>query len=106
LKAYQDDVAKFDAMETQILGISVDSPFANKRFAEDLGVTYPLLSDFHRTVSRRYGVLDEERGVARRTTFVIDKEGIIRHIEQGASAIDPSGARQACSILSGKKERE
>jgi len=93
-------------METQILGISVDSPFANKRFAEDLGVTYPLLSDFHRTVSRRYGVLDEERGVARRTTFVIDKEGIIRHIEQGASAIDPSGARQACSILSGKKERE
>ncbi len=106
MKAYQDDVAKFDAMETQILGISVDSPFANKRFAEDLGVTYPLLSDFHRTVSRRYGVLDEERGVARRTTFVIDKEGIIRHIEQGASAIDPSGARQACSILSGKKERE
>ncbi len=99
-------MAKFDAMETQILGISVDSPFANKRFAEDLGVTYPLLSDFHRTVSRRYGVLDEERGVARRTTFVIDKEGIIRHIEQGASAIDPSGARQACSILSGKKERE
>ncbi|GBC81360.1 Putative peroxiredoxin [bacterium HR10] len=93
-------------MDTQILGISVDSPFANKRFAEDLGVTYPLLSDFHRTVSRRYGVLDEERGVARRTTFVIDKEGIIRHIEQGASAIDPSGARQACSILSGKKERE
>ena len=99
-------MAKFEAMETQIVGISVDSPFANKRFAEDLGVTYPLLSDFHRTVSRRYGVLDEERGVARRTTFVIDKEGIIRHIEQGASAIDPSGARQACSILSGKKERE
>lgn len=99
-------MAKFEAMDTQILGISVDSPFANKRFAEDLGVTYPLLSDFHRTVSRRYGVLDEERGVARRTTFVIDKEGIIRHIEQGASAIDPSGARQACSILSGKKERE
>jgi peroxiredoxin (alkyl hydroperoxide reductase subunit C) len=97
-------VAKFDAMETQILGISVDSPFANKRFAEDLGVTYPLLSDFHRTVSRLYGVLDEERGVARRTTFVIDKEGIIRYIEQGASAIDPSGARRACQIVSEKKE--
>ncbi len=89
-------------METQILGISVDSPFANKRFAEDLGLTYPLLSDFHRRVSKLYGVLDEERGVARRTTFVIDKEGIIRYIEQGASAIDPSGARQACQVLSGK----
>ncbi len=92
-------------METQILGISVDSPFANKRFAEDLGVTYPLLSDFQRTVSRLYGVLDEERGVARRTTFVLDKEGIIRYIEQGASAIDPSGARQACQLLGGKRER-
>jgi peroxiredoxin len=40
--------------------------------------------------------------VARRTTFVIDREGIIRYIEQGASAIDPSGARQACSILKEK----
>jgi len=98
-------VAKFEAMETQILGISVDSPFANKRFAEDLGITYPLLSDFQRKVSRLYGVLDEERGVARRTTFVIDREGIIRYIEQGASAIDPSGARQACQILSGKEKR-
>ena len=98
-------MAKFEAMETQILGISVDSPFANKRFAEDLGLTYPLLSDFQRTVSRLYGVLDEERGVARRTTFVIDKEGIIRYIEQGASAIDPSGARQACQVLGGKRER-
>jgi len=97
-------VAKFDALETQILGISVDSPFANKRFAEDLGISYPLLSDFHRTVSRLYGVLDEERGVARRTTFVIDRQGIIRYIEQGASAIDPTGAYRACQIMSGKKE--
>lgn len=86
-----------------MLGISVDSFAANKRFAQDLGVTFPLLSDFHRKVSKAYGVLDEEYGFARRATFVIDKQGIIRHIELGRSAIDPSGAYQACSVLAGKK---
>jgi len=86
-----------------VLGISVDSFAANKRFAQDLGVTFPLLSDFHRRVSKAYGILDEERGFARRATFVIDKQGIIRHIELGRSAIDPSGAYQACSVLAGKQ---
>jgi mycoredoxin-dependent peroxiredoxin len=99
LKAYQADIAKFDASDTQILGISVDSFAANKRFAEDIGVTFPLLSDFKRKVSKDYGIFDEDRGFATRATFVVDKEGIIRHLEQGASAIDPTGAYQACSLL-------
>lgn len=99
MKGYQADIAKFESAETQILGISVDSFAANRRFAEDLGVTYPLLSDFHRQVSKLYGVLDEEKGVARRATFVIDKQGVIRYIEQGQTAIDPTGAYQACSRL-------
>lgn len=86
-----------------MLGISVDSFVANKKFATELGLTFPLLSDFLRKASKAYGILDEERGFARRSTFVIDKEGIIRKIEQGNSAIDPSGAYQACSLLAGKK---
>jgi peroxiredoxin len=102
LKAYQADIAKFEETETQILGVSVDSPYANKRFAEDLGVTFPLLSDFKRTASKDYGVLNEEGGFATRATFVVDKEGIIRHIEQGSTAIDPTGAYQACSMLKKK----
>lgn len=102
MKAYQADLAKFDATETQILGISVDSPYANKRFAEDLGVTFPLLSDFYRKASKDYGVLIEDRGVASRATFVVDKEGVIRHVEQGNTAIDPNGAFVACSMLSKK----
>ena len=86
-------------METQIIGISVDSYPANKRFSEDIGVTFPLLSDFQRKVSKEYGILDEERGWARRTTFVLDKEGRVQHIEQGASAIDPSGAIKMCELI-------
>jgi peroxiredoxin len=77
----------------------VDSSPANARFAEDIKVTFPLLSDFKRTTVRDYGIFNEEGGYGTRATFVVDKEGIIRHIEQGRSAIDPSGAYQACSIF-------
>ena len=52
-----------------------------------------------RTVSKDYGVLNQEKGFANRTTFVIDKEGIIQHIDVGKAAIDPTGAAQACSVL-------
>ena len=103
MKAYQADIAKFEAANTQVVGISVDSQFANKEFAKQLGVTYPLLSDFQRTVSKEYGILNEQRGFASRTTFVVDKQGIIQHIDRDAAAIDPSGAHAMCSLLERKK---
>ena len=53
----------------------MDSFAANKRYAEDLTVTFPLLSDWHRKVVKDYGLLDEKSGYSRRATFVIDKEG-------------------------------
>jgi peroxiredoxin (alkyl hydroperoxide reductase subunit C) len=91
-------------MGTQVLGISVDSSPANAAFAKQEGLTFPLLSDFQRTVSKEYGILNEEHGFANRTTFVIDKNGVIQHIEKGKEAIDPSGAGQACSLLEHKKQ--
>ena len=107
MKAYQSDIAKFDATETQILGISADSSPANARFAQDIGVTFPLLSDFaKRKALKDYGIFSEERGFGARATFVIDKEGIIRHVEEGRTAVDPSGAYQACSIFSKPKKTE
>jgi peroxiredoxin (alkyl hydroperoxide reductase subunit C) len=86
-----------------VLGISVDSRFANKEYAKQLGLTYPLLSDFQRNVSRQYGIFNEERGFANRTTFVVDKQGIIRHIDKDQAALDPSGAHAMCSLLEKKK---
>ena len=82
-----------------MLGISVDSSPANRRFAEGIGVKFPLLSDFKREVSKEYGVLDPERQFAQRFTFVVDKQGIIRHIERGGCAVDPNGAYVVCSRL-------
>jgi mycoredoxin-dependent peroxiredoxin len=96
---YRDNMAKFRESNTQVLGISVDSFASQKEFAKQNGVEFPLLSDFKREVSRVYGVLNEDAGVAIRTTFVIDKEGRIKNIEQGQSAIDPTGALAACGAL-------
>jgi peroxiredoxin len=58
----------------------------------------PFLSDFsNRQVAKAYGVLIEQAGVANRATFVVDKDGKISYIEEGNSAIDPTGASEACS---------
>lgn len=86
-----------------VFGVSVDSIPANREFAKQLGITFPLLSDFTRKVSKEYGILDDERQFSRRTTFVVDKEGKIQHIEEGNGAIDPTGAVTMCSMLK-KKE--
>jgi len=70
-------------METQVLGLSVDSVAGLKAWAESLGgVTYPLLSDFypHGQVAEKYGVLRSE-GYTERAIFVMDKRGIIRYID-------------------------
>lgn len=86
-------------MDAQVLAISTDNLPTLRHWAEELKLEYPLLSDFMRKVSASYGVLSAERGLANRTTFVIDKEGRIQYIEQGNSAVDPSNAVQACSRL-------
>jgi len=70
-----------EALEAVVLGVSVDSWQANEVFARQIGVRFPLLSDFHREVSRAYGVLDEERFTSRRATFVLDRDGVVVHAE-------------------------
>jgi mycoredoxin-dependent peroxiredoxin len=87
-----------------VLGVSVDSSPANRAFAEQNGLKFPLLSDFQRNVSKEYGILNEEHGFANRTTYVIDKDGVIQHIEKDREAIDPTGAQAACSLLEHPKQ--
>jgi peroxiredoxin len=103
MKAYQADIAKFESTDTQVFGLSVDSVPANREFAKQNGITFPLLSDFKRTVVRDYGIFNEEGGYGNRATFVIDKNGVIQHIEEGSEAIDPTSAADTCNILTHKK---
>jgi mycoredoxin-dependent peroxiredoxin len=80
LCALRDELPSFVNDDVQLLAVSNDSPFALRVFAEQEGLTYPLLSDFwpHGETSRAYGVFDEEKGCAVRGTFIIDKEGVVR----------------------------
>jgi len=71
-------------------------------WGKELNASYPLLSDHEREISKLYGVLMPERGIANRATFVIGMDGKIAEITEGSSAIDPSGAETACSRLKKK----
>jgi len=58
-----------------------------------------------RKVSKEYGILNEEMQFANRTTFVVDKEGNIQHVEEGRSAIDPTSAIEMCTTLKRKEAK-
>jgi peroxiredoxin len=81
----------------------MDSVYSNKEFGKQLSVTFPLLSDWKRDVTKEYGLYNETSGYGARATFVVNKEGIIESVESGRTAIDPSGAYQVCDLLQKKK---
>jgi peroxiredoxin len=99
MQGYQAGIQKFRAGGNQVLGISTDNLDTLKSWAAELKLDYPLLSDGTGRVAEAYGVLMPGRKLALRTTFVIDREGKIRSIEQGNTAIDVTGAQNACSRL-------
>jgi peroxiredoxin len=93
-------------METKVFAISTDNIPSQKEFATKVNASFPLLSDFKdRHVAKAYGVLLENIGVANRSTFVVDRDGKIQHVEEGNGAIDPSGAELACSRLAHKSAK-
>ena len=81
----------------------MDSFASNKAFAKEIAVTFPLLSDWKRQTNKDYGLYNEASGYGNRATFVVDKDGIIQHVEQGRTAVDPTGAYQVCDLLQKKK---
>ena len=103
MKAFQDKLTTLEAADTQVLGVSMDSPFSNFHFGQQNGITFPLLGDWGGEVTKKYGLAKQydiqgaKLESARRATFVIDKDGKIIHIEEGNAAIDPTGATDACS---------
>ena len=66
-----------------VLAISGDSPFCHAAFAEARRFPFPLLSDVHRRAIQAYGVLDADRNVAYRSTFVVDRDGVLRWGQAG-----------------------
>ena len=99
MKQYQTAHGTFTEANTAILGVSVDSTWSNRAFREQLGVEFPILSDWKREAAAAYGLLDTNSGVARRATFVVDKAGVVRKVDVGREALDPSGVVGMCKTL-------
>lgn len=82
----RDSIADYGRLNAQVLAVSVDSVFTLDRWKKDQNFNFPLLSDFNKTVSKKYGVLYKEfvfemKGVSKRSAFVIDRDGVIRYAE-------------------------
>ena len=86
ITAFSDRHSEFKAINTEILGVSVDSQFSHLAWIQSdrksggIGdLNYPLVSDLKKTIAESYNVLDPEEGLALRGLFIIDKDGVIQH---------------------------
>lgn len=87
VSAFSDRHTEFADLNTEVLGVSVDSEFAHLAWIQtdrkEGGVgdlNFPLISDLSKTISQDYGVLEPEAGIALRGLFIIDTEGVVQHI--------------------------
>lgn len=80
LCAMRDEFPEVNSDDVELLTVSVDSMFAHRAWADSERFEFGLLSDFwpHGDVAKTYGVFEEDKGIATRGTFVIDKAGVIR----------------------------
>jgi peroxiredoxin len=86
LCSIRDNKADYEALDAEVLAISVDSLFTLDKFKSEQGYNFPLLSDWNKETAKAYGALYDEfvlgmKGVAKRSAFVVDKDGIIRYAE-------------------------
>lgn len=82
---FRDDFGPLRAAGAQVVGVSVDSSYSLKAFAQTYNLQFPLLSDFNKKVTRLYGALQDPwgsvgyKGVSKRAVFVIDRRGMLRY---------------------------
>jgi peroxiredoxin (alkyl hydroperoxide reductase subunit C) len=94
LNIYQEVGADFEAKGAKLYGVSVDSAFAHKAFQQHLGISMPLLADFHPKgeVARKYGVYIEERGHTQRALVLIGPDLEVKWAHQSPSPLEIPGA--------------
>ncbi len=81
---FVNDLKRFEQLDAQVLGLSVDSTWSHKAWAEKMGIAYPLLADFHPrgAVASQFGAYLEERGITGRAIAIIDKAGKLAWFKQ------------------------
>jgi peroxiredoxin len=94
LNVYQEVLGELEGRDARLVGISVDSAWTHKAFQAHLGVTIPLLADFHPKgeVAKAYGAYNEERGVARRALVMVGPDGVVQWSYESPSPLEVPGA--------------
>ncbi len=83
MPAFEARLRDFEAVHTQVMGISTDSIYSHDAWAKSLGgISYPLLGDIHREVVKKYGIWWPDLNANTRVTFIVDKQGKICFIEK------------------------
>lgn len=102
----RDSLSELTAAGVQVLGVSTDTFFALKAWADQQRITFPLLSDFNKEVVPAYGVLNPDmiglKGIAKRAVFLIDRSGAVRYrdvLEDARDEPDYGRLRQAVAAL-------
>lgn len=108
LCSIRDNIARYNEVDAEVVGVSVDSVYVLKKFKEDQQLNFMLISDFNKTLSRSFDVLYETfgyemQGVSKRAAFIIDKEGIIRYSEECASPADLPDFEKIQEVLASLK---
>jgi len=102
---FRDSMSELNRMSASVLGVSTDTFFALKAWADAQHLTFPLLSDYNKTVINQYGVVNPDmiglKNIAKRATFVIDRSGIIRHSEVLEDARNEPDYEKVRSALAG-----
>ena len=103
---FRDSASDLNKVGAKVLGVSVDTFFALKAWKDAEKLNFPLLSDFNKTVTAQYDVLNPDmiglKGIAKRSVFVIDKTGVVRHkevLEDARNEPDYGKVRQALAAL-------
>ena len=103
---FRDSSADLSKVNATVLGVSTDTFFALKAWADQNKLTFPLLSDYNKEVIRQYGVVNPDmiglKNIAKRAVFVIDRNGVVRHrevLEDARNEPDYGKVKQALASL-------
>ena len=86
LTTYSSDIERFSGLGAQVLALSPQGVESHERFAERLGLTFPLLADEEKEIGRLYGIVGP-LGFYRRSVFVIDADGVVRYAHRAMSGL-------------------
>src|SRR5258708_19624151 len=90
MQNFQKNLAKLEAADTQVLGVSMDSPFSNAAWAEKEGFNFPILSDWGGEVTKQIGIYNPHYKPARRVTFLIDKHCKLAEMQVDTASTHPT----------------